>query len=1219
MAQLALTVAGGIAGAIVGGPAGAKIGMMIGGAIGGALFGPTVEGPRLSDLAVTASTYGNAIPRLYGTARMSGNMIWTSGIKETKVKKKTGKGGAKATTYTYSASFAIAFCVGPVSQVLRLWGDTKLISGDATITLQPGQKYKDYVKLLNKQKKKASVKYRIYLGDENQLPDSIIVADKGEENTPAYRGLCYVVFDDFPLEDYGNRIPSITAEISNNNTFSFPRVDPGMAQPAGATGVHWVDWEGNRMWREVGPNTYAAIDLYTMDEMFRTSSDLTTGQWCFGRGGSKIFSNIGSANTAPYHVYDGESLTHLRTFARASNFLGISRNPDCQPYNVATQAYTRLGPNASIRVMGPKGFFNVLLHTSSYTGIWAMLMEDGTWMQDGVLYSTDPRLLVLDEADYGSRVMCWDNGGPAGFRGTIWGIPPGVPQTKITAKEGTTACPVSMQYEPDPRNRMYSIAVGAAPGYTRFVCAGIAFDPTNNSIFMVGTHSNTSGGSAPGCVKYSLDDEMQTLAVVWDQSYDFTIALPPLDGCKNSRLNGDTLGWVGQAYTGDARGYLVDMNSGSIRSEKLDDPLLNFGWYLGTPACSWDDLSKSVILANGNNVVRYYFNDAGSGVTVASIVNDLCQMTGLLHQGDIDVSAIEGQSVPGYIISREATAGDCLSQLASAYYFDGVESDYKLKFVTRGGNAVATIDETHLGYVEGRETTIKETRTQEPELPMRVTINYYAKERDYQIGSQYAKRVSNPVPSMFSNNESKTELPLVMTATEAKRIADKGLKMVWANRTSVETLLPWQFLLFDPCDVVKISMPSKGMTYNLRLNKVDLGVDYNIKVDAVTEKAVAYTSVVNADGGKVPIQSAGDPGAVAMFILNSPLLRDTDDTQGVSSISYVGYYEKSSMPAKTVVVVESKNGQDYGDVAFLEGSMDTGLCMNTLGHTPTGESTDEINTLQVRMYNGETLETISQLQMLDGANAAMVGKEVINFREAVLQDDGTYILRGLLRGRRNTQPFISNHSAGERFVLIDPSKLEKIVHGPQDWNSHRWLKAVPIGTMTEAAETQQVDFEPNDLKPQPPTNVKVRYDAPAQEVVVTFSRTSRITAPLVDDTDEVPYREGQNSAATMKYEVWLDEEPKDMEAHDNAIKAGQNVTADHSGSVPIYDASTGGFAALTFRFPYPIDSVRADGKFTLRVWERGYVDGYKKTVGFTADPGIDGTPDGQHWSYTELF
>jgi len=53
----------------------------------------------------------------------------------------------------------------------------------------------------------------IYPGDETQLPDPLIQGAEGVDVTPAYRGLCYVTWEDFPLQNFGNRIPNVRAEI----------------------------------------------------------------------------------------------------------------------------------------------------------------------------------------------------------------------------------------------------------------------------------------------------------------------------------------------------------------------------------------------------------------------------------------------------------------------------------------------------------------------------------------------------------------------------------------------------------------------------------------------------------------------------------------------------------------------------------------------------------------------------------------------------------------------------------------------------------------------------------------------------------------------------------------------------------------------------------------------------------------------------------------------
>ena len=105
MAALLLSIAGGAVGGALFGPAGVTggriVGALAGSAIDHALLGPhtttSAEGPRLSSLDVMASTEGAAIPRLYGRARLSGQIIWATKLEEvisTSVEKTGGKGSS---------------------------------------------------------------------------------------------------------------------------------------------------------------------------------------------------------------------------------------------------------------------------------------------------------------------------------------------------------------------------------------------------------------------------------------------------------------------------------------------------------------------------------------------------------------------------------------------------------------------------------------------------------------------------------------------------------------------------------------------------------------------------------------------------------------------------------------------------------------------------------------------------------------------------------------------------------------------------------------------------------------------------------------------------------------------------------------------------------------------------------------------------------------------
>ena len=104
MAVLALGVVGSALGSAIG--IGASAGWLGGVLLGNLLFGggkgQNIEGPRIDDLSVQTSTYGAPIPLVYGTMRISGNVIWSTPLKETRTVKKSsgGKGGGKKSSQT---------------------------------------------------------------------------------------------------------------------------------------------------------------------------------------------------------------------------------------------------------------------------------------------------------------------------------------------------------------------------------------------------------------------------------------------------------------------------------------------------------------------------------------------------------------------------------------------------------------------------------------------------------------------------------------------------------------------------------------------------------------------------------------------------------------------------------------------------------------------------------------------------------------------------------------------------------------------------------------------------------------------------------------------------------------------------------------------------------------------------------------------------------------
>ena len=281
MATLALAVAGAAAGSallpggisllgatISGATVGAEIGSLAGAAIDQSLFGAsgqtrTVHGPRLQTLYVTSSTEGAPIPRVFGRARLGGQVIWATNFEEEVVSSSAGGGGkglggdsgggaqTETVQYRYYANFAVALAEGPISSVGRVWADGKELD-------------------------LSGLTYRVYTGSETQLPDSLISAKEGAGNAPAYLGVAYIVFERFAVAKFGNRLPQLSFEVIR----AVDKLDGEIRAVALIPGSGEFVYEQQQILRDVGAGLTTAENVHTRqgDTDFAVSLDQLQSQ-----------------------------------------------------------------------------------------------------------------------------------------------------------------------------------------------------------------------------------------------------------------------------------------------------------------------------------------------------------------------------------------------------------------------------------------------------------------------------------------------------------------------------------------------------------------------------------------------------------------------------------------------------------------------------------------------------------------------------------------------------------------------------------------------------------------------------------------------------------------------------------------------------------------------------------------------------------------------------
>jgi hypothetical protein len=158
--------------------------------------------------------------------------------------------------------------VGPVAEITRIWENNKLVydmRASPAIPMAETLKYAEDI--------------RIYLGTADQLPDPDLEAHWGTDETPAYRGTCYIVWVNKELTDLGGSIPQYMFEVNGSRDLSitskpYPAdavdgLQPTLTFPAG-----WIaNWPIEAIETECLPvegDFGAALETYEYTEAIET-------------------------------------------------------------------------------------------------------------------------------------------------------------------------------------------------------------------------------------------------------------------------------------------------------------------------------------------------------------------------------------------------------------------------------------------------------------------------------------------------------------------------------------------------------------------------------------------------------------------------------------------------------------------------------------------------------------------------------------------------------------------------------------------------------------------------------------------------------------------------------------------------------------------------------------------------------------------------------------
>jgi hypothetical protein len=405
--------------------------------------------------------------------------------------------------------------------------------------------------------------------------------------------------------------------------------------------------------------------------------------------------------------------------------------------------------------------------------------------------------------------------------------------------------------------------------------------------------------------------------------------------------------------------------------------------------------------------------------TVSNIIDDMCTRAGLQPTQWDSTSCTD--LCYGYGVTNHSSLRSDLGPLQSAYFFDVADSEGKLKFVRRGKAPVGTIPWSDLGVSssekdEYAQNPIQTTRLDEHELSKSYAMTYFGLNNDYNDNTQNAFRSATT-----SNKQSTLRAPIVLADNDALVRTQAMLWSEWIQRESFQFSTSLQYLIYEPSDVVYLQH-ADGSLSTVRLTKCAFDGMDQLKWDAVMEEPSIYPNAAySAQGGSAdgqPGQQIDYSGPTILRVLDSPPLRDLDSSAGL----YVAACGPVDSWNGAVVSVSRNNGGTYTVFDTVTKPTVMGVCTTVLGGYSGGNFPDEGNTVTVQLYSG-TLASVNNTDFYNEVNTAMIGGEIVCFRDVIPQGGNVYLLRGLIRGRQGTEWAIGTHGPREPFTFLNPNSI----------------------------------------------------------------------------------------------------------------------------------------------------------------------------------------------------
>jgi hypothetical protein len=1056
-----------------------------------------VDKGKTSEFKLGESRYGKMIPFGYGTVRVAGNVIWAAEIeeeKETTTQNSGGKGiGAtqKTTnvTWTYYASFAVAFGEGPAFKINKIWADTKVIYENFGGTAQGDL-------------------FRFYSGDEDQKPDPLIVEAKGAENTPAYRGLCYAVFERLNLRDFGNRIPSITAEITYEGTTNSGTIDDGILVTEGET-------TGVPLALDIMVADYTRGVVYTQRES----------------GGDTIYIHSMGSQQIQDELNPGVSGFEL---------MGLMEPEGWLIGNLAGRPYILNPVTGDVELSGVSGetrFFGQCAQTYA--------------IQDGVrrdLFLTVDRTGLVDTGQTFGRNLADEIVHITGVTapGTIVSA-----SNPINLESGAMLIAFSRYFGvPEPVTSFFKIFInldgGTAledrgsvyasdPKINDLVTSGMCrFEPTIAYHIPSGEILVLDNGLNPGdAMAYKVvlgESRFAPLKeIVWASQIEEDIPAASIfqqvftKQGYNDRLPNNT--YIIAGGNNEVVG-VIDLITGDVATLQRDDGLSAPS--MTSQSGFFDGQEGTVFnLGFGQELRTIQFTTSRKESSSKAVFIDLLQRAGLEPWTDIERINPPTYPIQGYLCEDGSSVREYLTPITELFRVDLVESDGIIKIKNRTGVHQETISQN--SFLE-QEENYTENRVQEAEVPHTVEITYLEREGNYDPNVQRASRARGEVTTVQSALKAEYSSNMVLDGTVVVRQAEILLSTAWLERSSFSFSLTWRYIYLDVGDVIRVQFLT-GLFVDCRIEKMVIGADLTIEVTCRVVEEEQYRSIKAPAPTIIKTKRPPILEKAKLHLLDIPLLSSLDDVDRRTHTQYFAaspfkeksrwgggmLYDMTPDPAEFIKAIDNDTPWGYLTGAF-PAPKDPNL-------------TQFDGSLTVKVVHGiDKFISRTRDQVLNGANLIAIesviqtttgvekGWELAQFQTVTPISAGKIQLSILLRGRKGTEAFCNHVTAtgGRRVLLLNSRSLYNKFQMPLTSTTATFGFLTQGEFLNQALETTTPIYK-RSLMPYAPTNYRTVNSG--GNIIFTWERRTRIgDDDLRNGTDTEPLEEN-----TERYDIVITE------------------------------------------------------------------------------------------------